>query len=355
MVPPAERHPAAIFGLDVSLTLVFLVVASLVFVWGFERYRRTFSKVEFGVALLISLGILTVGVVPDVFVAVADLLNLSETFRAVQITVNVVLVFLLLYLLSMINDNRTATTDLTRRLAVREAPTAEDGATEAVYVVVPAYEEAETVGDVLDSLPETVRGYPVRAVVVSDGSADRTAEVAREAGAIVVEHGVNQGQGGALRTGFEIARRHGAEIVVTMDADGQHPGAQIEDLVAPITNDEADYVLGSRYRGEDESGNSLVRRGGIRAATWLLNRLAKTDVTDCTNGFRAIRGSRLGDLLLTEERFSAPELIIEARKNGLRIREVPVTIREREAGETKKPGLGYAVGLARAIFVTWIR
>jgi hypothetical protein len=83
--------------------------------------------------------------------------------------------------------------------------------------------------------------------------------------------------------------------------------------------------------------------------------MARTDISDCTNGFRAIRGSRLGELTLTEERFSAPELIIESRKNGLRITEVPVTISEREAGETKKPGLGYAVGLTRTILVTWIR
>ena len=114
-------------------------------------------------------------------------------------------------------------------------------------------------------------------------------------------------------------------------------------------------MLGSRYRGVDESGNSLGRRGGIRAFTWLVNVMARTDITDCTNGFRAIRGSRLDELTLTEERFSAPELIIESRKKGLRIVEVPVTIRERDAGETKKPGIGYALGLTRTIIVTWIR
>ncbi len=79
------------------------------------------------------------------------------------------------------------------------------------------------------------------------------------------------------------------------------------------------------------------------------------EITDCTNGFRAIRGSMLGKLLLTEMRFSAPELLIEARKNGLRIEEIPVTIARRKTGKTKKPKLGYAVGLVQTIFVTWIR
>lgn len=346
---------AALFGLDAGLTVVFLLVAVAVFAWGFERYRTTFSKVELGVASLIALGILTVGVFPDVFVVLAELLQVSETFRAVQITVNVVFVFLLLYVMSMVNEGRTAVADLTRGLTVQQAALDEDAPEGSLYVVIPAYNEADTIGDVLASLPETVLDYTVRAVVVSDGSRDATTRAAREHDAIVVEHPLNQGQGGALKTGFEIARRHGADVVVTMDADGQHPASQLDDIVAPIADDEADYVLGSRYRGQDDSGNSLARRGGIRTFTWVINLMAKTDITDCTNGFRAIRGSRLGELTLTEERFSAPELIIESRKNGLRIREVPVTIREREAGETKKPGLGYAVGLARTIFVTWIR
>ena len=138
---------------------------------------------------------------------------------------------------------------------------------------------------------------------------------------------INQGQGGALKTGFEVASRHGADVVVTMDADGQHPPEQLADVVAPI----------------DEDENSLGRRGGIRAFTWLVNVVARTDITDCINGFRAIRGSRLD------------ELIIESRKKGLRIVEVPVTVRERDAGETKKPGIGYALGLARTILATWTR
>jgi len=346
---------AAVFGLDVSLTLVFLFVGLAVFVWGFLRYRKTFSRTELGLATLLALGVWTLGVFPNVFVVLADVLSLSESFRAVQITANVAFVFLLLYVISLINDNRTAVGDLTRGLTVQQAPLDEEPEAPSLYIVVPAYNEASTIGDVLASLPETVRGYAVQPVVVSDGSQDRTTQAAERHDAIVVEHPLNQGQGGALKTGFEIARRHGADIVVTMDADGQHPADQLEDVVAPIDDDEADYVLGSRYRGEDDSGNSLARRGGIRTFTWLINAMAGTDITDCTNGFRAIRGSRIGELTLTEERFSAPELIIESRKKGLRIAEVPVTILERDAGETKKPGIGYAVGLARTILVTWIR
>ncbi|QLH81357.1 glycosyltransferase family 2 protein [Halosimplex pelagicum] len=355
-VVPAGVVPGVLPGLDnEALTLLFVGLAIVALLWGFDRYRTTFSKTEFGLALALAIGLLTVGLAPGLYGALATAFNLESRFLLIQIFANATFLFLILYLVSRIGATRAVVNDLTRELAVEQAPLDDDPDRRTVYVVIPAYNEADTVGDVLDSFPETVRDHVVRAVVVSDGSDDRTRRAAEARNAIVVEHPLNQGQGGALKTGFEIARKHGADVVVTMDADGQHPVDQLDALVSPVVDGDADYVMGSRYRGRDRSGNSITRRGGIRAFTWLINRLTRADITDCTNGYRAIRGDRLGELTLTEERFSAPELIIEARKNGLRIREVPVTIREREAGETKKPGLGYAVGLARTIVVTWIR
>nr|WP_226377496.1 glycosyltransferase family 2 protein [Haloterrigena turkmenica] len=230
-----------------------------------------------------------------------------------------------------------------------------DGGERTIFVVIPAYNEGKTITSVVKSLPDTIRGYTLQPVVVSDGSVDDTAENARYNGTVVVEHLVNQGQGGALKTGFQIALEQEADIVVTMDGDGQHPAEELERLVSPVIDDEADYVMGSRYKGENKTGNGVVRESGIRSFTWLINALTKSEITDCTNGFRAIRASGLEDMKLTEERFSAPELIIEARKNGLRIQEIPITIEERQAGETKKPQLMYAIGLTRAILATWIR
>jgi hypothetical protein len=349
---------AALPGLsNQALTLLFTALALFSLLWGFERYRTTFSRTELGVSLLVAVGLLFVAFAPGVVGAFGDLLNVESTFLFVQILVNAVFLLLILYLVDAVSTSQATVGELTRGVTAQQAPqpSPDDESDDTLYVVIPAYNEEDTIDDVLTSLPATVDGHTVRAVVVSDGSEDRTTQVARQYDAIVVEHPINQGQGGSLKTGFQIAIRHGADIVVTMDADGQHPADQLPELVAPITADEADYVLGSRYRGEDQSGNSMTRQSGIRVFTWLINRLAKTDITDCTNGYRAIRGSRLPELTLTEERFSAPELIIESRKNGLRIREVPVTIREREAGETKKPKLGYAVGLMRTIFITWIR
>jgi len=338
-----------------ALALLFFLLGVAALLWGFERYRTTFSRTEFGVALLVGLGLLTVALTPDVFGAIAGLLNLESRFIFIQIFTNVILLTLIFYLISRVNNSRQTINDLTRNLAVQQASDAAHLNRQTIFIVIPAYNEADTIGDVLRTLPDRIHDHLVRAIVVSDGSDDATKRVAKQYDAIIVEHPINQGQGGALKTGFDIACQHDADIVVTMDADGQHPADQLPDLVRPIVDGEADYVLGSRYRGRDQSGNSLTRQSGIRVFTWLINRLAKTDITDCTNGFRAIRGPRLEELTLTEDRFSAPELIIESRKKGLRIKEVPVVIHEREAGETKKPKLGYAWGLARTIVMVWIR
>jgi hypothetical protein len=345
-----------LFGLDSNAFTAFLIAVAVgIFLWGFERYRTRFSKQEFLVATVLSLGVLLAGIFPVVYGALGSVLHIERRSLVVSVLANTALVALVLYLFGQVRNNQLSISELTRRLTVEQTDAPSDPAEQTVFVVVPAYNEAESIVDVVASIPDSVHGYAVRTLVVSDGSTDETARRAHAAGATIVEHPLNQGQGGALKTGFEIARQHGADVVVTMDADGQHPADQLDRFVAPIHADEADYVVGSRYMGTDDSGNSITRRTGIHAFTTIINLMTKAGITDCTNGYRAIRGSRLDELTLTEERFSAPELIIEARKKGLRIREIPVSITEREAGETKKPKLGYAVGLFRTILTTWVR
>jgi glycosyltransferase involved in cell wall biosynthesis len=224
-----------------------------------------------------------------------------------------------------------------------------------VVVVMSALNEAETVGRVLAALPQAVAGVPLRAVVVDDASTDGTAEVAARAGAVVAVHRRNLGQGDGLRTGFEIAAGIGAAVVVTMDADGQHDPVVVSTLVEPILRDEADYVQGSRFLGEyDDAGG--MRHVGIRGFTALINVLARTQVTDCANGYRAIRGSGLARMRLVEDRFSASEIIIEAAAAGLRMREIPVHVRSRDVGESRKPrGLGYPMGYLASIIRSWGR
>lgn len=334
--------------------LFLSVIALLILGWGFERYRTRFVRSDLLLAFFLAGGLLLVIFVPGLFDRVGNVLDIRNRYLVILLTGNIALVGVILYLVTLIRNVKADVSALTRNLSIQQAPTT-DGGQNTIYVVIPAYNEETTIRTVIKSLPKTIHGYLVRPIVVSDGSVDRTVEKAQYNGTIVVEHPINQGQGGALRTGFEIARKNNATIIVTMDGDGQHPTEELERLVSPIIDGEADYVMGSRYKGKDNSGNSFLRRSGIHFFTYIVNLLTKAEITDCTNGFRAIRGNKLDNMTLTEERFSAPELIIEARKNGLRLEEIPVTIKERESGTTKKPQIGFALGLMKTIIVVWIR
>lgn len=334
--------------------LVLLAAALLILGWGFERYRTRFVRTDLFIASLFAGGLLLVVFVPRLFDYIGNILNIGPRYIVIALVSNIALLGVILYLATLVRNVKTDLSTLTRKLSIQQAPTT-DGGQNTIYVVIPAYNEETTIRSVVESLPEMIRGYLVKPVVVSDGSADRTVEKAQYNGTVVVEHPINQGQGGALKTGFEIARENDATIVVTMDGDGQHPTEELERLVSPIIDGKADYVMGSRYKGEDLSGNGILRQSGIQFFTQMINALTKSEITDCTNGFRAIRGSELEKLVLTEERFSAPELIIEARKNGLRIEEIPVTIEKRQSGTTKKPHVGFALGLMKTIVMVWIR
>ncbi|UTF54804.1 glycosyltransferase family 2 protein [Natronosalvus rutilus] len=336
----------------VTVALTGIAVALLG--WGFNRYRTQFIKTDLLIAGGLAAGILTFVILPGLYDLLGTVLDINQRFVLLALLAHLTTLAIILYLLVTIRETNERLSDLVRNISASQAPQT-DGGERTIFIVIPAYNEGQTIRSVVEQLPERIHGYVVQPLVVSDGSTDDTVKNARRNGAMVVEHPINQGQGGALKTGFHIAREQGASIVVTMDGDGQHPVEELEALVAPVINGEADYVMGSRYKGDNRSGNSLVRESGIWAFTWLINLLTKAEITDCTNGYRAIRGSRLEEMQLTEERFSAPELIIEARKNGLRIKEVPITIEARQAGETKKPQFGYAVGLTRTILTTWIR
>jgi len=343
--------------MNVFLSGLLVVTGLGSIAWAGERYRSHFGKHDLIIGTAVGTGLILLTVAPAFYDAVGTILSIDSRYITASLLGNLFLLVMVFYLFTILRDAQRDISTLSRSLSVTETAgdARLDGGKDPIIVVIPAYNEAGSIEAVLTALPDQIGGFPLEAIVVSDGSEDETARRAADAGATVAEHPINQGQGGALRTGFLLAEERNAELVVTMDADGQHPIDELENLVRPVLDGEADYVMGSRYRGVDHSGNSALRRAGIRFFTWLINRLTKSTITDCTNGYRAIRGSEIGELTLTEERFSAPELIIEARKNGLRIQEIPIVIKEREAGETKKPRLGYAVGLTRTILATWIR
>jgi hypothetical protein len=224
-----------------------------------------------------------------------------------------------------------------------------------VAVLVPAYNEADNIGVVLDQMPAEICGLPIAVLVVDDGSRDATGDVAAEHGALVARHVTNRGGGAALRTGYRLMVESGAEIVVTLDADGQHRPDEMARLVQPILDGEVDVAHGSRVLGHADS-NHFARELGIVFFNRLVSFITRTHVTDCSNGYRAVRTTVLPQLVLRQEQFHTSEFMIEAIKRGIPAREVPITVEQRLHGHSKKPAvLRYGVGFANAIVRTWLR
>jgi glycosyltransferase involved in cell wall biosynthesis len=314
--------------------------------------------------LAVGLGLLIVSTAPDVVRPIQDFIGLGDqpvgrilTVVLVSVGVAYAVIF---YLLLKTERQTQRVRRLIRALSAAQVEQNQSGdRAGGILVIIPAYNESESLPAVLAEVPPTVAGLTTRVLVVDDASRDATRRVATAHGAHVVSHPVNGGQGAALQTGYLIAERLGVDVVVTLDADGQHVPAEMERLVLPIVHEEADFVVGSRRTGsyEREAGtDSAARNLGIGVFTRMINVLGGTNMTDVANGYRAIRSSRLAEIVFTEDQFHNPELLMGAARAGLRMREVPVTIRVRSAGKSKKGGtLRYGYGFLRAIVRTWLR
>lgn len=229
------------------------------------------------------------------------------------------------------------------------------GAPGGVVVVIPAYNEADNLPWVLEHIPSDVCGLPVAPVVVADGCTDGTEVVARAHGTGVIRRDLRRGSGAAVRVGCEAALRTRAKVVVTLDADGQHDPREMEALVRPVADDTADMVQGSRVLGSFEV-ESQARSRGVFWFARLLTLLGRTKITDPSTGYRAISAAALRKLDLKQDQFYVSEVILEAARKGLRVAEVPITLRRRSSGSTKKPStLPYAWGFSKAIVRTWLR
>jgi hypothetical protein len=224
-----------------------------------------------------------------------------------------------------------------------------------IAILVPAYNEAENIGVVLDQMPAEVCGVRTEILVVDDGSRDGTGDVAAEHGALVARHVTNRGGGAALRTGYRLMVESGAEIVVTLDADGQHLPSEMPRLVEPVLSGEVDVAHGSRVLGSADR-NTRARELGIVFFNRLVSFITRTHVTDCSNGYRAVRTTVLPQLVLRQEQFHTSEFMIEAIKRGVPAKEVAITVEQRLHGHSKKPAvMRYGLGFANAIVRTWLR
>jgi hypothetical protein len=242
---------------------------------------------------------------------------------------------------------------------VSEAPAETAAPLAAVkrIAIVPAFNEERNIGRLLAELKMLDPGLEV--VVVSDGSTDRTVEVAASAGAHVVSLPFNLGIGGAVQTGFRFAWERGFELAVRLDGDGQHDPAQLREVVGPVVADEADLAIGSRFIGSGGYRSSAARRIGIRVLARVVSVIARQRLTDTTSGFQAANRRTIA-LFAADLPHDYPEVegLVMAYRHGIRICEVPVTMREREHGRSSIGTLGsvyYMIKVLLAVFVDLFR
>ncbi|MCT9818772.1 glycosyltransferase family 2 protein [Microbacterium sp. W1N] len=222
-------------------------------------------------------------------------------------------------------------------------------ARERTLVIVPAWNEAANVGNTVREIRAQPEDWDI--VVVDDGSSDDTAQAAREAGAVVLSLPFNMGVGGAMRTGFTYAQRHGYAKAIQVDADGQH---NPRDIAAVLDGLEvADISIGARFADVGDYSARGPRRWAMRLLAAVLSRVARTQLTDVTSGFRAANRSAIAQYVRyypAEYLGDTVDSLVSAVHAGLKVTQVPVAMRPRAYGRPSQNPFGAAVYLLRSVF-----
>lgn len=201
-----------------------------------------------------------------------------------------------------------------------------------VVVIIPAYDEESSVGEVVRRVPGVVGGRPVRVLVIDDGSADRTAAVAAAAGATVLQQPANRGLGAAVRRGLAEASACQPACVVYLDADGEYPPEELGRVAAPVLAGGADYVVGSRFRGGGRRMRPHRRAGNVLLTRWLRWMARRPDLTDGQSGYRAFSPEAAAAADIVHDYNYAQVLTLDLLGKGYRYAEVPISYAYRTTG-----------------------
>ncbi|MEK9159016.1 MAG: glycosyltransferase family 2 protein [Patescibacteria group bacterium] len=200
-----------------------------------------------------------------------------------------------------------------------------------LFVIIPAYNEEKTIAPVVRGV--FASNPDAQVVVVDDGSSDKTARLAKESGAVVLQHVINRGQGAALQTGNTYALRAGADVIVHFDADGQFEPREISKLVEPITRAEAEVALGSRFL--KNNAIPLSKKYLILPLARLVNFIfTGLWLSDAHNGFRAMTGRAAGLIKINQDRMAHnSEIVRQIKEKKLSFVEAPVTVHYHRYGQ----------------------
>jgi len=226
-----------------------------------------------------------------------------------------------------------------------------------IVAIVPAFNEEENIRVVIKDL----RMYQpeIKIVVINDCSGDNTEAIVNEMSETVLSLPINLGIGGAVQTGLRYARDNGFDIAIQFDGDGQHMAEEIEKIITPVINSEADVVNGSRFLGAGGYKSNFLRRVGIRLFMLVNSLMIGSRITDNTSGFRAFNSQAISFLACYyPQDYPEPQAIIELYRNKFRIKEVAVAMKERTRGSTSIKALSsvyYMVKVLMANFIAFTR
>jgi hypothetical protein len=345
-----------------NLRLIGIIIGTIGLVGTFLLYRGPkWNRLNFILLTVFNVALVMICINPDFVNFVRDILMLKASERgriiALLILSNLFLLFYAFFTKSKVEHIRLQFDKLVRSLGTHELDIIKipDTLIKPVMIIIPAYNEADNLKILLEKIPEKIDDLEVGVVVVDDGSTDGTAQVVEQMGCLVVSNRINRGQGAASRLGYDVLTKFNVSIGVTMDADNQHRPEELGMMIKPIIEDQYDLVIGSRTLGTQEE-NTIIRTWGITVFSKIISIAVSHKITDCSSGYKAFNMEKIKTLNLTEDQFQSAEVIIEARKRGLRIGEVPIRINRRRRGKSKKGSdWSYGFNFARTILKTWWR
>jgi glycosyltransferase involved in cell wall biosynthesis len=220
-----------------------------------------------------------------------------------------------------------------------------------IIVCIPAYNEAQSIREIITK----AKKYASKIIVYDDGSSDNTYEIANNAGAdVIIRDYVNRGYGAAIKALFQAAQERDADVMLTLDSDGQHDPDQIPRVIEPILNEESDIVIGSRFLAQPNNQDiPKYRSAGIKTITRIAQYASYGEITDAQSGFRAYNKRALSNIKILEKGMSvSTEILLKAREMGMVIKEVPVTItyQDKDRKTSTHNPLKHGVGVLFSIF-----
>ena len=339
----------------IAARIALILISVIVIIFFTKRkLKKKLSNQLFIVLIIFWASVLIISLEPNILDEILLITGLENRAQFLLI-LSVVLLLYILY--TQISKNKNLSLDFNRiisEIAISNFQQNPGQIKNSIVLLIPAYNEVEALPKVLNQIPDSILEHRISKVVIDDGSIDDTYKIALQHNAYCLKHETNLGQGSAINTGLNFVSQHSPNVIVTFDADDQHDVSDLEKLLKPILSNECDMTVGSRFIGNQEYVNT-ERLVGIHFFTRLINLLCGSNISDCTNGLRAFNPVILKKIKLKEKNFSAPEILIETILKGFKIKNIPTTIKRRTAGKTKKPRIGFALGLFRVIIVTWLR